>query len=204
MKKVMAIVILTLLAGASFANAQGIVFTGKLLNPDKTGPFTVATTEQRDTGHGGKVFINKVKTIGGGEARFDLTIDGVTGNLISMDMWGYTKQQSDPSPILRHILTCSSSDFRQIATWPDDPMPFPHIENLRGVALCAFNPNGIDGTTDGIAYLHMSGASKKLTDAPAAIEKFTFSGTVGGAYNGIDDNLVFKGSFATVLKPLTF
>jgi hypothetical protein len=202
MRKVMVMAILFLLVGASLASAQTTTtFTGKLLNPERTGPFTVTLTEQRDTGNGGRVFVTKVKTIGGGDAHFDITIDDVTGNPTAIDIWGYTKQPLEPSPTVKHIMTCPASEFRQIATNPDDPEPFPHVENLKGVALCAFNPNGVDGTTDGVAYLHMTGTLTKLTDEPSAIGKFVFSGTAGGAYNLADNNFVFKGSFGTVLKP---
>jgi len=200
MKKVMVMAILFLLVAASFAGAQGTIFTGKLLNPDRTGPFTITTTEQRDTSNGGRVFVTKVKTVGGGSAHFDITIDNATGLPTSIDIHGYTKQQSDPSPTLKHIVTCSGSEFAQIATDPDGD-PYPHIENMKALALCAFNPNGIDGTTDGIAYLQMGGTLKKLTGQPTDIERLVLNGTLGGAYNQADNNFVFKGSFGTVLKP---
>ncbi len=202
MKKVMVMTIMFLLVGASLASAQTTtIFTGKLLNPDRTGPLTVALTEQKDTANGGRVFVPKVKTIGGGDAHFDIAIDDTTGNPTAFDIWGYTKQPMEPSPTVKHIITCPASEFRQIATDPDDPEPYPHVENLKAVILCAFNPNGVDGNTDGVAYLDMKGTSTKLTVQPNAIGKFVFSGTVGGAYNQADNNFVFKGSFGTVLKP---
>jgi hypothetical protein len=33
------------LVGVSFASAQTTTFRGKLLNPDRTGPFTITKTE---------------------------------------------------------------------------------------------------------------------------------------------------------------
>ena len=201
MKKVMAMAVLFLLVGVSLASAQTTTFTGKLLNPDRTGPFTITLTQQKDTANGGRVFVTKVKTVGGGSAHFDMTIDDVTGNPTSIDIYGYTKQPLETEPTLKHILTCSGGEFLRIATNPDDPEPFPHMENLGGVALCAFNPNGIDGTTDGVAYLHMKGTSRKLTEQPSDVEKFVLNGTAGGAYTQTDNNLVFKGSFGTMLRP---
>jgi hypothetical protein len=201
MKKVMVMAILSLLVGASFASAQTTTtFTGKLLNPDRSGPFTVTLTKQKDTANGGRIFVTKVNTVGGGSAHFDITVDDVTGNPTSIDIYGYTKQPSDLEPILRHIVTCSGSEFAQIATDPDGD-PYPHTENLKSLALCAFNPNGIGETTDGIAYLQMGGTLKKLTDQPTDIEKFVLNGTLGGAYNQADNSIVSKGSFGTVLKP---
>ena len=200
MKKVMGVAILSLLVGASFAGAQTTTFTGKLLNPDRTGPFTVTSTEQKDTANGGRVFVTKVKTVGGGSAHFDITIDNATGNPTSIDIYGYTKQPLETEPTLKHLVTCSGSEFAQIATDPDED-PYPHIENLKVLALCAFNPNGIGETTDGIAYLEMGGTLKKLTDQPSDIERFVLNGTLGGAYNSADSNFVFKGPFGTVLKP---
>ena len=78
---------------------------------------------------------------------------------------------------------------------------FPHQENLKAVALCAFNPNGVDGTTDGVAYLHMTGYLKKLSDLPDDIGKYVLSGTLGGGFDQGGDNFIFKGSFGTVAKP---
>jgi hypothetical protein len=203
MKKVMVMAILSLLVGASFARAQTTAFTGKLLNSDKTGSFIVTSTEQKDTANGGRIFVTKVKTIGGGSAHFDITIDDITGSPASIDIYGYTKQPPETSPTLKHIVTCSGTEFAQIATDPDGD-PYPHIENIKALALCAFNPNGIDGTTDGIAYLQMGGTIKKLTGQPTDIERLVLTGTLGGAYNQADNNFVFKGSFGTVLKPPAF
>jgi hypothetical protein len=202
MKKVMGVAILFLLVGASLAGAQTTtLFTGKLLNPDRNGPYTVTVTQQKDTPNGGRFLVTKVKTVGGGEAHFDMTIDDVTGNPTSIDIYGYTQTPLEPSPTVKHILTCSGDEFLRIGTRPDDPEPFPHTENLGGVALCAFNPNGIGVTTDGIAYLHMKGTARKLTEVPSDVEKFVFTGTFGGAFNSDESNLVFKGPFGTVLKP---
>ena len=201
MKKVIVIAILFLLVGASFASGQTTtLFTGKLQNPDRTGPFTVTLTKQKDTGNGGQIFVTKVNTVGGGSAHFDITIDDVTGYPTSIDIYGYTKQPSDLEPIFRHLVTCSGSEFVQIATDPDGD-PYPHIEDLKSLSLCAFNPNGLGETTDGIAYLQMGGTLRKLTDQPTDIEKFVLNGTLGGAYNQADNKIVFKGSFGTVLKP---
>ena len=201
MKKVMVTAILFLLVGASFANAQGIIFTGKLLDPDMTGPFTITLTEQRDNANGGRTFVTKVKTVGGGSAHFDITLDDVTGNPISIDFYGYTKQPLEPSPTLKHIVSCPGSEFIQLGDLPGNPVPFPHIENLRGVALCTFNPNGVDGVTDGIAYFTASGYSKKLSESPSDVGKFVLSGTIGGGFNEAGNSFVFKGSFGSVLKP---
>lgn len=201
MKKVMAMAVLFLLVGASLAGAQETtLFTGKLLNPDRNGPYTVTVTQQRDTENGGRIFVTKVRTVGGGSAHFDMTLDDA-GNPTSIDIYGYTQTPLEESPTLKYILTCSGDQLLRIATNPDDPEPFPHAENLGGVALCAFNPNGIDEATDGIAYLHMRGTSRKLSDLPSDIEKFVLNGTLGGAFNSDDSNLVFKGPFGTVLKP---
>ena len=200
MKKAMAMAVLFLLVGASLAGAQTTLFRGKLLNPDRDGPYTVTLTQQKDTENGGRFFVTKVKKVGGGSAHFDMTIDDVTGNPTSIDIYGYTRTLLEESPTLKYILTCSGDELLRIGTNPDDPEPFPHMENLGGVALCAFNPNGIDGTTDGIAYLHMKGTSRKLSDLPSDIEKFVLNGTLGGAFNSNDSNLVFKGPFGTVLK----
>jgi hypothetical protein len=204
MKKVMVMAILFLLVGASFASAQGIIFTGKLLNPDMTGPFTVTLTKQKDNANGGRSLVTKVNTIGGGLAHFDITLDDITGNVVSLDIFGYTKTPSETLPTLKHILSCSGSEFLQIADLPGNPVPFPHIENLSGVALCAFNPNELDGVTDGIAYFSASGYSKKLSDIPSDVGKFVLSGTIGGGFNQAGNSFVFKGSFGSVLKPPVF
>ena len=201
MKKVMAMAVLFLLVGASFAGAQTTTFRGKLLNPDRTGPFTITKTEQRDTGNGGQIFVTKTKTVGGGEAHFDITIDNATGYPTSIDIYGYTKLPLETEPSVKHIVTCSGSAFAQVATDPDGD-PYPHTENLGIVTLCALNPNGIDVTTNGIAYLHMKGTLRKLTAQPNDIEKIVLSGTAGGVYNETDNNFIFKGSFGTVLKPV--
>ena len=201
MKKVMAMAILFLLVGVSFASAQTTTFRGKLLNPDRTGPFTITKTEQRDTGIGGQIFVTKTKTVGGGEAHFDITIDNATGYPTSIDIYGYTKLPLETEPSVKHIVTCSGSEFAQIATDPDGD-PYPHTENLGIVALCAFNPNGIDVTTNGIGYLHMKGNLRKLSEVLNDIEKIVLSGTAGGVYNETDNNFIFKGSFGTLLKPV--
>ena len=203
MKKAMAMAVLFLLVGASLAGAQTTLFRGKLLNPDRNGPYTVTLTQQKDTENGGRFFVTKVKTVGGGSAHFDMTLDDL-GNPTSIDIYGYTQTPLEESPTLKYILTCSGDQLLRIATNPDDPEPFPHMENLGGVALCAFNPNGIDGMTDGIAYLHMKGTSRKLSEEPSDVEKFVFTGTFGGAFNSDESNLVFKGPFGTVLKPSSF
>jgi len=201
MKKVMAMAVLFLLVGASLAGAQTTLFTGKLLNPDRSGPFTITKTEQRDTDNGGRVFVTKVRTVGGRLAHFDITIDDATGYPTSIDIYGYTQTPLEESATLKHIFACSGSEFAQIATDPDGD-PYPHTENLGIVALCAFNPNGIDVTTNGIGYLHMKGNLRKLSEVLNDIEKIVLTGTLGGAFNLDDDNLVFKGPFGTVLKPV--
>jgi hypothetical protein len=204
MKKAMVMATLILLVGATFANAQGIIFTGRLLDPDMTGPFTVTLTDQKDNANGGRTLVNKVKTVGGGSAHMDITLDDVTDNLTSIDIYGYTKQPQESSPTLKHIVSCPGSEFLQVSDLPGNPVPFPHIENLRGLALCAFNPNGLDGVTDGIAYFSASGYSKKLTDIPADVGKFVLWGSIGGAFNQAGNSFVFKGSFGSVLKPPAF
>jgi len=201
MKKGMAMAVLFLLVGVSFASAQTTTFRGKLLNPDRTGPFTITKTEQRDTGIGGQIFVTKTKTVGGGEAHFDITIDNATGYPTSIDIYGYTKLPLETEPSVKHIVTCSGSAFAQVATDPDGD-PYPHTENLGIVTLCALNPNGIDVTTNGIAYLHMKGTLRKLTAQLNDIEKIVLSGTAGGVYNETDNNFIFKGPFGTVLKPV--
>ncbi len=116
MKKVMAMAVLFLLLGASLAGAQGTtLFTGSL-NPDRNGPYTVTLTQQRDTGNGGRVFKTKVKTVGGGEAHFDMTLDNLTGNPTSIDIYGYTQTPLEVSPTLKHILTCSGDQLLRIGT----------------------------------------------------------------------------------------
>jgi hypothetical protein len=143
--------------------------------------------------------VTKVKTVGGREAHFDITIDNATGFPTSIDIHGYTQTPLEESATLKHVVSCSGSEFAQIATDPDGD-PYPHTENLGIVALCAFNPNGIDVTTNGIGYLHMKGNLRKLSELPTDIEKIVLTGTLGGAFNSDDNNLVFKGPFGTVLK----
>jgi hypothetical protein len=189
------------LVGASLAGAQETtLFTGKLLNPDRNGPYTPTITQQKDTDNGGRVFVTKTKTVGGRSAHFDITIDNETGYPTSIDIYGYTQTPLEESATLKHIVSCSGSEFAQIATDPDED-PYPHIENLKVLALCAFNPNGIGETTDGIAYLHMKGNLKKLSDLPSNIERLVFNGTLGAAFNSEDNNLVFKGPLGTFLTP---
>ena len=60
MKKVMVITILFLLVGIGFANAQTTLFSGKLQNPTKTGPFVVTSTNEKEDAYGGRFF--KIKT----------------------------------------------------------------------------------------------------------------------------------------------
>jgi hypothetical protein len=202
MKKSMALAVLVLLVGAPLAAAQETtLFTGNLLNPDRNGPYTVTVTQQRDTEYGGRVFVTKVRTVGGRDAHFDITIDNGTGYPTSIDIYGYTQTPLEDSATLKHIISCSGSEFAQIATDPDED-PYPHSENLGIVALCAFNPNGIGETTNGFGYLHMRGNLRKLSEVLNDIERIVLTGTAGGAFNSDDNNLVFKGPFGTVLKPV--
>ena len=155
---------------------------------------------EKGNGNGGQIFVTKVKTVGGREAHFDITINNETGYPTSIDIYGYTQTPDEVSATLKHIVSCPGSEFAQIATDPDGDPP-RHTENLGGVALCAFNPNGIDEATDGVAYLQLRGTLTKLSDVPSDIEKIVLNGTCGGAFNSDESNLVFKGPFGTVLKP---
>jgi len=112
MKKGMAIAVLFLLVGASLAGAQETtLFTGKLLNPDRNGPYTLTVTQQKDTDNGGRIFVTKVKTVGGREAHFDITIDNATGFPTSIDIYGYTQTPDEESATLKHIVSCPGSEF---------------------------------------------------------------------------------------------
>lgn len=67
MKKVMVITILFWLVGMGFANAQTTtLFSGKLLNSDRTGPFIATSTEERERGDGSRYFKTENVRVGGG------------------------------------------------------------------------------------------------------------------------------------------
>ena len=199
MKKVMVITILFWLAGMGFANGQTTTkFAGKLLNSDRTGPFIITSTEEREDGKGGRFFKTKNLTIGGGESHLEITIDDLTGSPVSIDMYGYTKIPPETVPSVKHIVSCSGGDFVAISDKPPGSA-YPQIMNVKGIALCAFNPNNVDGVTDGLAYLVINGPETEIALNTAS--KFVFSGTIGGGLNQEGNNFVFKGSYGALLKP---
>ena len=198
MKKVMVITILFWLAGMGFANAQTTVFSGKLLNSERTGPFIITSTEERDGTNGSRYFKTKNMTIGGGESHLDITIDNATGSPLSIDIYGYTKIPPETVPSVKHIISCSGRDFVSISDRPPGST-YPMNMNIKGIALCVFNPNSIDGLTDGLAYLVINGTETEIAVNTAS--KFVFSGTLSGGLNQEGNNFVFKGPFGAVLKP---
>ena len=79
---------------------------------------------------------------------------------------------------------------------------YPQKMNMKSLALCAFNPNGVNGITDGVAHLGMNGTATDI--ALNTISKLVASGTLAGGFNEKGNNFVFKGSYGTVLlRPVT-
>ena len=190
LKKVMVITILFLLVGIGFANAQTTLFSGKLQNPTRTGPFVVATTGEKEDLYGNRVFKTKNETVGGGAAHFDMTIDDVSGDPVSVGIFDYNNVQ---------VISCLGENFRGISKRPASPI-YPLKTGFKAVFLCTFNPEGIGGETDGVAYLGMNGSETETTENVPS--KFTISGTIMGGFNGVDDNFLFKGSYGSVLTEL--
>ena len=191
MKKVMVITILFWLVGMGFANAQTTtLFSGKLLNPDRTGAFIVASTGEKEDAYGNRVFKTKNETIGGGAAHFDMTIDDVSGNPVSVDIFDFNDVQ---------VISCSGENFRGISKRPASPT-YPLKTSFKAVFLCTFNPEGVGGETDGVAYLGMNGTQHETAENVPS--KFTISGTIIGGFNGVEDNFLFKGSYGTKLLPV--
>ena len=189
MKKVMVITILFWLVGMGFANAQMTsLFSGPLKNPDRTGPFIVSSTGEKDDPYGNRVFKTKNETIGGGAAHFDMTIDDVSGNPVSVDIFDYNDVQ---------VISCLGENSAAITKRPASPT-YPLKTGFKAIFLCDFNHGGIVGDeTDGVAYLGMNGTQHETAENVPS--KFVISGTIIGGFNGIDDNFLFKGSYGSVL-----
>ena len=79
------------------------------------------------------------------------------------------------------------------------PPTYPQKQNIKAIALCAFNPNGVGVGTDGRAYLVINGTETDTAENTPV--KFVLSGTIAGGFNSEADNFVFKGPFGTVLTP---
>jgi len=201
MKRVMVITILFLLVGMGFANAQTTTITGKLLNPERTGPFVVTAVNEKENLDGSRSFRTKLRKIGGGLSHFDITLDDATGDVISIDIYGYTMVPPETVPSVKHIISCPGEGFVSISTKPPGDT-YPQKMDIKSLALCAFNPNGVDGITDGVAHLGMNGTATDI--ALDTISKIVASGTLAGGFNQEGNNFVFRGSYGTVLlRPQT-
>ena len=190
MKKVMVITILFWLVGMGFANAQtNTLFSGPLQNSDRTGPFVVTSTNEKEDAYGGRFFKIKDVRVGGGAAHFDMTIDDVSGSPVSVDIFDYNNVQ---------VISCLGENFAAISKRPPSPT-YPLKTGFKAMFLCSFNPNGIGVGTDGFAYLGMNGTQTET--AEDIFSKFAISGTIIGGFNEVDNNFVFKGSYGSVLTP---
>jgi hypothetical protein len=99
-------------------------------------------------------------------------------------------------------MSCDGVDFVGISAKPNPPLPATHSESTRAVALCSFNPNGLDGVTDGVGYVDMTGTLYYAGTSPIPIKiKFT-SAKIGGGYlvEDPEQKLVIKGTFKVTLK----
>jgi hypothetical protein len=195
MKKVMVITILFWLVGMGFANAQTTtLFSGKLLNSDRTGPFIATSTEERERADGSRYFYTENVRVGGGEAHFDMTISSSTGEPVSVNIFDKD---------IVHVISCSGENFAGISKRPAEPITYPLKTGFKAIFLCDFNPGGIVGDgTDGVAYLGMNGTQTE--DAVNTPSKFVISGTLTGGFNSDEDNFLFKGSYGTVLTPVIY
>jgi hypothetical protein len=183
MKKMAIVGGMILLTLVGLANAQTMTYTGKLQNPDRTGPMMASNTYQI-----GKTLKTTVEQIGGGLAHFDMTVDTSSGDAvpISLDMYDRYGQHVYACPSLVLIGTESTSQA-QIYT-----------DTFKMIATCVFTPDG-EGGDQGIGYMTLAGTStSNHTGSPL---KLTLTGTVGGGVYGAVNTFVAKGTFGSVLKP---
>jgi len=193
MKKVMVITILFWLVGMGFANAQTTtLFSGKLLNSDRTGPFIATSTEERERDDGSRYFKTENVRVGGGEAHFDLTIEDGSGTPVSIEIYDKSNVQ---------VISCLGENSAAISKRPASPS-YPLTTGFKAIFLCAFNPDGIGVGTDGVAFLGINGTQTESAENTPS--KFVISGTLTGGFNDIDDNFLFKGSYGTVLTPVIY
>ena len=169
-----------------------------------TGPLTTCSltsteitpviVKGQDTGY--TKFLTKSHSIGGNGAHVDLIFnDALQEQLLSIDIW--VTVNNNGTPELVKLMSCES--FNVIST---NSKPPSLTNSVRMAATCGFNPNGIDGVTDGVAYLALKGTTyrKALTDA--APYKAVYTGTFGGGYNTPGDSLTFTGTIGSTT--LTF
>jgi len=185
MKKTMVIAILFFLVGVGLAHAQTTIFSGKLLNADRTGPMMATNTAQN-----GRILTTTIEQIGGELAHVDVALDTSTGDArpVSIDMYNRYDQ---------HILSCP--DPVVIGTHSTSKAN-PYTETFKITAICTFTPDG-DGGVQGIGYLTVNGTSTRQQNVQLPL-KFTVTGTLGVGVNALDNNFVGKGTFGSVQKPL--
>ena len=181
MKRTMVLFSIFLVVMVAFeAEAQIIVYRGKLLNPDRTVPMIIAITDQI-----GRTLQATTEVIGGGLAHIDLAVDQSTEGPASIDV--YDKNGT-------HVMSCK--DWQMVSTEVYSKPP-SYSDTFKIIALCTFTPVGELGPM-GIGYLTLNGKTFHIYGQPEPA-KMTVTGGLDGGVNG---SFVFKGSFGSVLKPV--
>ncbi len=186
MKRTMVVAVLSLLVGTGLSQAQmsTMTFTGKLLNPDRTGPMQATHTHQID-----RTLQTDVEQLGGGLAHLDIVTDTSTGDAIPVSVEVYDRNGT-------HVLSCPNLVL--IAT-ENTSQADTYSDKFKMVATCNFTPEG-EGGEQGIGYIMLSGTST-IHRGTGIDLKLTVTGSLGGGVNADVNKLVTKGSFGSVLKP---
>lgn len=195
-KFIAALIMLLFVTGLSYA--QTTTLSGKPTNTDGT-VFTVTKTQEKPTGSGGSTLVTKVITVGGPLARLDAIFNDSDGSLASIEVYLYAQKGST----LNHVMSCSGANFVGIAAHVNQPPPAAYSQSTKAIALCSFNPNGLDGVTDGVGYIDMTGTMYYVNTSLSPTKIRMTSAKIGGAYfvEAPDQpKLVVKGTFMATLK----
>lgn len=196
MKKfITALTMVLFLTGLSYAQTT---LTGKPTNTDGT-VFTVTKTQEKPTGSGGSTLVTKVAIVGGPLAHVDAVFNDVDGSLSSIEFYAYTQKGST----LQHVMHCDGASFVGIAAHVNQPPPAAYSQSTKAIALCSFNPYGLDGVTDGVGYIDMTGTMYYVNTSPSPTKIKIASAKIGGAYfvePPDQPKLVVKGTFMATLR----
>ena len=184
MKKVAMVAGLVLLTLVGLAHAQTMTYTGKLLNPERTGPMMATYTNQA-----GEILKTTVKQLGGGSAHFDMTVDISSGDAVPISLDVFNKNG-------QHVYSCDKLVLVSTENTSTDPT---HTDYFKMIATCVFTPNG-EGGDHGIGYMTLAGTAVTKLHAGTPL-KLTLTGTLGGGVYGSVDSFVVKGNFGSVIKP---
>ena len=186
MKRGIVIGILLLLATAGYANAQSIMRGPLSFTITSVYETSIKDKYGNDTGYR-KLVTEKMASKGHIDFNFDTPEQDVMLNI----------QVYDDSENL--IIECPGEDVIGISAKGNNTKAAVNDKVKLAVPNCQFYPEeGIEGK----AYMVLNGTINKPKGAGMA-SKVTLDGTVGGGTNLPDYTFIFKGTFKTVVKPVT-